>query len=413
MTRGCVRVVLAALAAAGCGESRSELPSIAATVCPLAASPAFEESTAFQGGMFGTCVDGYPVFRIPAVVTTASGVVLAFAEARQSLADPGAGRIDVVMKQSRDCGRTWSRTAVLAENGEGDAHNPTALVVPHGDRASTVWLFFNRRPASPGGELDLPPGFGSEAASIWATTSDDDGTTWSAPRELTRDVKDEGWRVSSLGPGRAIVSAWGTEYAPRGRMIVPGWYTRDEVEGSWAMLSDDGGATWRRGGVPEPGTDESQVVELVDGTVELDARRAGTRRVQSSSDGGETWGEPRDGLAMPPVMASVLRYAARRAGDAHDVLLHSGILSNQPLGLRHGVRVWLSTDEGATWDHETPIEPGFSQYSVLTAFDDGSIGLLYESAGATGGSVGLDIRFARFDLDFLGAGELARGRSRR
>ncbi len=402
-----VAMTVAGIAGTACGDSHSVPPSIAAEVCPLGPSPAFEETTVFQGGLFGASIDGYPVFRIPAVVTTPGGTVLAFAEARQSLQDPGAGRIDLVTKRSTDCGRSWSPTSVLAENGTGDAHNPAVLVVPHVGGDSTVWLFFNRRPASPRGEFDLPPGFGPDAASIWVTTSDDEGVTWSAPRELTREVKDASWRVASMGPGRAIVTRWGSAAAPRNRMIVPGWYTSDAGEGSWVMLSDDGGASWRRGGVPEAGTDESQVVELVDGTVVLDARRAGTRRVQQSADGGQTWGAPRDGLAMPPVMASVLRYAARRDGDAHDLLLHSGILSDQPLGLRHGVRVWLSSDEGETWNYETPIEPGFSQYSVLTTFDDASIGLLYESVGGSGGSVGFDIRFVRFDLAFLSAAELS------
>ncbi len=310
--RDVVAMTVAATAGIACGDSHAGRPSIAATVCSLGPAPAFEETTVFQGGLFGQGVDGYPVFRIPAVVTTPGGAVLAFAEARQSLQDPGAGRIDLVTKRSTDCGRSWSPTSVLAENGTGDAHNPAALVVSHGGRDSTVWLFFNRRPASAGGEFDLPPGFGPDAASIWVTTSDDEGVTWSVPRELTREVKDASWGVASMGPGRAIVTRWGSAAAPRNRMIVPGWYTGDAGEGSWVMLSDDGGASRRRGGVPEPGTDESQVVERVDGTVLLDARRARTRRVQHSADGGETWGAPRDGLAMPP---------------------------GQPLGLRHGVRV--------------------------------------------------------------------------
>ena len=46
--------------------------------------------------------------------------------------------------------------AVLVDNGEGDAHNPVLLDVPHDGGGSTLLLFFGKRPASPGGEFDLP-----------------------------------------------------------------------------------------------------------------------------------------------------------------------------------------------------------------------------------------------------------------
>ena len=369
---------------------------------PLASATAIEETIVLQGSLDTLGPDGYPVFRIPALVTTASGVLLAFSEARQSLSDPGAGQIALVQKRSVDCGRTWSKVLVVAENGSGDAHNPTALVVPHDDGTSRVWLFYSRRPKSTGGEFDIAVGMGSDSDTIWTRTSDDDGATWSAPREITAGVKDAKWGIAAMGPGRAIATRWGTASAPAGRIVVPGWYTKDAKTGSFAFFSDDGGATWKRGDVPEMGTEESQVIELSDGSIVLDGRQSdtsATRRLFRSTDGGQTWAAPTDGIAMVPIMASVIRLSAKRDGDGNDRLLHTGVSTTG----RTDARAWLSDNEGATWTHETVFAPGFAQYSVATRLDDGSVGVAYESMGADAtGLSGFNLHFARFGLGYLG-----------
>jgi sialidase-1 len=358
-----------------------------------------EVSAIFQGGR-----DGYPVFRIPAAVSTRSGVLLAFAEARQTLEDPGAGQIDVVMKRSFDCGRTWGDFRVLAENGDGDAHNPTAVVAFDSEGTSRVWLFYGLRPASAGGEFDLPAGLGPESARVFVRTSADDGASWSVPDEITDEVKDPTWAVTSTGPGQAIVTKWGNEDSPAGRILVPAWYHLEGEtgpEGSFAFYSDDGGRSWDRAGVPEPRSNEAQLVELVDGTILMDARQneeEGTDRlVFRSLDGGQTWSSPEPGLPMTPIMAGIQRYSAERDGDERDLLVHTGVAPDQ----RFDVRVWLSDDEATSWTDETIVEPGFAQYSLATTLDDATLGLVYESASTDAENPGLTIRFARFDLAWV------------
>ena len=381
-------------------EVVEDIPTEPATRCqphPLDDAN-FEETTVFQGGS-----DGYPVYRIPSVVTTPNGVVVAFSEARPTIQDPGSGLIDVVMKRSLDCGRTWSELYVLAEAGTGDAHDPAAVVAPDGDGTDTLWLFYNKRPASEGGEFDLPIGLGPDSASVWVQWSTDDGVTWSEEREITTSVKDPSWAIASTGPGLAINTEWGNDVAPAGRLLVPGWYSSEGPGGSFVFASDDGGETFRLMGLPEAGTSEPQLVELTDGSLVLDARQAASvdpphRRLFRSVDGGETWAAPEDGLEMTPIMSSVLRYSAERDGGDRDRLLHSGPSATT----RAGMRVWLSYDEGETWVNETVIEEGFAQYSVLTKLDDGSIGMLYEGFGSTDGPASLNIRFARFNLGYLG-----------
>ena len=377
------------------GERCSTLPDTG----PLVA----EQSTIFQGG------DGrYPVYRIPAVATTGSGVVLAFAEGRPSIDDPGSGRIDVVMRRSLDCGRTWEPLVVLADNGAGDAHNPTVVMAPGPDGTPTANLFYNQRPDHPGGEFDIPAGL----ATSWVRTSTDDGATWSAPREIT-GIADPAWRVVSFGPGQAVVTRWGTDSSPAGRIIVPGWYSIDGEpgEGSFVMHSDDGGATWQRGGLPEGGTSEAQVLELSDGTVLLDARGGSTRVIFRSTDGGDTWSAPVEGLAMSSVMSGVLRDRATRDGDTVDRIWHTGVST----GGRYDLRIWSSSDEGTTWTAPTVLQRGAAQYSMLTPLGDGTLAAVHESvcvcADPDSGDyrAALGVRLLRFDPDRIApAGAAAR-----
>ena len=67
-----------------------------------AAGPGLTKTDLFHAGQ-----DGYKLYRIPGIVVTKQGTVLAYCEARKS--DSGDwGRIDVLMRRSVDGGRTWS-----------------------------------------------------------------------------------------------------------------------------------------------------------------------------------------------------------------------------------------------------------------------------------------------------------------
>lgn len=341
-------------------------------------TPFYAESPVFIGGE-----EGYPVYRIPSVAYWRDGVVVAFCEARQSLEDPGAGLIDVVMKRSEDCGKTWKPLEIIAENGDGDAHNPVTVVAPDASGEDVLWLFFNRRPYSNLGEFNLAPGLGDDSASIWVTKSADGGLTWSDAVNITASVKNPEWAIASVGPGSAIVTKWGGADTPVGRIVVPGWMTwenDDPMGGAFVFYSDDGGQNWSLGGMPQAGGDEAQLVELNDGTLILDSRPhrdTGVlqRFIYRSTDGGLNWSEPTLGLKMVRVMSSVIRYSAIRDGADRDILLHSGTSPKT----REDVRIWASYDEGETWTNETILNDGIAQYSVLTRMEGASIGIIYET----------------------------------
>src|SRR5262245_29048580 len=75
--------------------------------------------------------EGYGAFRIPAIVATGSGALLAFAEGRK--AGPGdTGDIDTVVRRSTDCGTTWGPLRVAAAGGGDTMGNPTPVVTAAG-----------------------------------------------------------------------------------------------------------------------------------------------------------------------------------------------------------------------------------------------------------------------------------------
>ena len=76
--------------------------------------------------------EGYPVYRIPAVIVAANGDILAFAEARQKLSDTSEN--DLVMKRSTDNGQSWQPLQLVAEDGAASLNNPCVITLRDGGR---------------------------------------------------------------------------------------------------------------------------------------------------------------------------------------------------------------------------------------------------------------------------------------
>mgnify|MGYP002050852204 CR=1 FL=1 len=71
---------------------------------------------------------GIDTYRIPALVVAKNGDLLAFAEARHG-GRSDTGDIDIVMKRSRDGGRTWSEQRTVWDDGRNTCGNPCPVVV--------------------------------------------------------------------------------------------------------------------------------------------------------------------------------------------------------------------------------------------------------------------------------------------
>ncbi len=351
--------------------------------------------------------EGYACFRIPALVTTPDGTLLAFAEARVTDCSD-VGNIDLVMKRSLDGGRTWSELTVLRGTGNsGGFGNPVPVVDDATGRVSVVFAYNGW--AHKDGER------ARGGRSLHSVYSDDGGLTWTAGGVLG-PLKPAHWTWVSVGPGHGVQLRRGPH---AGRLIVPGDHdTEDGTSGAQLYYSDDGGLTWRLGAVwetdeelPHPG--ELTVVELVSGALYVNARTShpgpGQHRLQArSEDGGETFTRagftPVPDLAAPPVYGSLLRLRATDEGDPRNRLLLSAPARPVPdvATRRRTMTIRTSYDEGRTWQATSKtINSARAGYSDLAELPTGEIGLLYETA--TNSPHGT-IRFTAFTAASLDGG---------
>jgi sialidase-1 len=342
----------------------------------------------FVGGQ-----DGYPAYRIPSLITTKRGTLLAFAEGRATLRDHAEN--DIVLKRSTDMGTTWSGLQVIDEDGSNALNNPTAVVV----RETARVLLMYQRYAKSFDEHKAEPGYdGPNVCSTLITHSDDDGVTWSKPRDITRQVKRATVVTSTAtGPGIGIQLARGKH---AGRILMPfnqGPYGKWQV---YAAVSDDGGETWRYGETSPEGTkgyaNEVQLVELTDGSVMLNARNQGgdkLRKIAISRDGGMTWSATYNDAALvePVCQASLLRHPNKN-DPTKDVFLFSNPATQTS---RTNGTIRLSRDEGTTWPISRVLYAGSFAYSCLASLPDGSIGCLFERDGTK------KISFARFEISWV------------
>jgi sialidase-1 len=348
--------------------------------------------------VFRDGADGFPSVRIPCLVVTPAGTLLAIAEGRQRHADQAANQL--VLKRSTDGGATWSAAAVIAADGDNSLNNPCA-VVDH--RNGRVLLMYQRIPAHLT-ETSAAIAVGYEGPEVYRNlllTSDDDGRTWSGPRDVTRGTKrPDGATTVASGPGLGLQLTRGLH---AGRLLMPFnqgpfWHWQN-----YAAYSDDDGETWRCGddapGAMVPDAkhgqrsqiNEVQFVELADGAVRLNSRPfagARVRKTAVSRDGGQTWSPITDvpELRDPSCMASILRVG--------EELVFSG-----PCGEHraHGT-IWLSPDDGATWPVHRELLAGSFGYSVLGQLPDGTVLCLFETDEAR------RICLALFSLEWVRGG---------
>ena len=318
--------------------------------------------------------DGYHTYRIPAIIRAEDGSLLAFAEGRRG-GQGDSGDIDLVLKRSTDGGATWSTQRCLWDDGPNTCGNPCPVV----DRSTgRIHLLLTRNLGSDHERMIIDQ-TSAESRSVWVMTSDDHGTTWATPREITTSTKQPNWTWYATGPGNGIQLQRG-EHA--GRLVVP----CDHIEASskkyfsHVILSDDGGATWRLGGrTPTDQVNECAVVECSDGRLLLNMRnydRSQRTRAQSRSrDGGLSWSEVvhEDTLPEPICQAGMI------ALDGGRRLVFSNPASSSS---RTAMTVRTSDDGGATWSEGVLLHAGPSAYSCLTELVDGGVGCLYERGTA-------------------------------
>ncbi len=343
-----------------------------------AAAPGIERQE-----LFTSDTAGYKVYRIPGIVVTGRGTALVYCEARAS--DKGDwGTIHILQRRSTDGGHTFDAPRRIAEvPGGPHPKNPVALAQKLADPTDQTYnnavMIADR--INPRMVHML---FNLEYMRAFYQRSEDEGVTWSAPVDITQAAfepfrPEYDWKVLGTGPGHGI-------QLRGGRILVPVWLStgtgghahRPSVVST--VYSDNNGATWKRGEIAIPNTDEwvnpneTALVELKGGRVMLNARtesKPGRRLVAVSPDGTRAWSRPEfhDALADPVCFGSLVRHPR-------------GLLfvnpDNRVDRARRNVTVQVSHDEGKTWREKHVLEPGGSGYADMAVARDGAVLCLYE-----------------------------------
>ena len=344
-------------------------------------STTFQFTPVFVGGQ-----DGYACFRIPAMVTTLKGTLLAAADGRITNCHDIPNPLDLVLKRSTDNGKTWGPLQVIADYGKNtndtdlypayELTNPVPRVAA-GDAALLldrtnlrVWVLYDN-----GAFVRGKPH--NRALKLELRYSDDDGVTWSPGIDV--EAQNPGLRPDGTdfmaAPGNGIQLLGGPH---AGRLIFAA-YIWNKPFYSTVIYSDDHGEHWRRGGISAQGGGETQIAETKEGQLLVTIRNntfpeKGVRFFNRSSDGGETWGKPvyqsvnQPALPDPKCQASLLRVNGN--------LLALGNAADASSRVRMTLR--LSKDGGETWPVRQVIYPGGSAYSALTVLSNSDLGMLVE-----------------------------------
>jgi len=349
-----------------------------------------------QQDLFVSGEGGYARYRIPALAVTVEGTVLAFCEARQ-FTGRDSDQIDLFLRRSFDGGRTFGAVQVVATQRDWVCGNPAPVVDAD---TGTVWLLFCKNHRH-GDETMICQG--RAPRTVWVTHSNDDGATWSEPREITDQVKPGRWSWYATGPGHGVQLSSGRLLIPCDHIVLERG-NRQDPHHSHVVYSDDHGQTWHVGGVASPGTNECTAFEDAQGRLCLNCRNqyyllepGNYRAVAWSSDGGLTFTPVvHDAALLEPVcQASTCRLDVVGSGSSRV------LFSNPASRTRDRLTVRLSYDEGQTWPLARLLHAGPSAYSDLCVTGEGWILCLYER-GREGPYE--TISLARFNLEWLSHG---------
>ena len=338
--------------------------------------------------------EAFSSMRIPALVSTQKGSLLAFCEGRINSSSDWAD-INLIMRRSDDGGKTWSEIVVLDSMKQAPVGNPTPII----DDKGTVHLLYQK-----------------DYARAFHITSKDDGITWSQPVEITHvfnEFKPEyDWKVLAPGPGHGI-------QMPNGRLLSAVWLAnsnsltprRSHHPSCVATIySDDYGNTWKRGEIIADNSseivdpNESMPVMLSDGTVLLSIRNLSSnkrRAFSKSKTGIDNWSDVwyQEELFDPACMASIVsvRKNNKKAllfinPDSKDILDHP----------RKNLTAKVSFDDGKTWPLKKVLNPGASGYNDVAVDKKGNIYCLYETntAGNKGFTYSLVLKKINTDWIF-------------
>ena len=351
-------------AVCGCHKPEIEEPGV-----PEEDSIVYYEQCLYRPGDYGSTN-----WRIPAICCLNDGTLLAVCDKRKYNESDLPEDIDIVMRRSTDNGRTWSEPLTIAEGtGRKQGFGDAALVECENGDVVCVFVGGNGLFAS------------SQADPIrsYVCRSSDKGLSWSEPEDITFQLWGDqatrpmcrNYRASFFGSGNGLRLTRG-EHAGRIMFAAAMVRKNSNVADNFVVYSDDNGMTWKVSQRAYEGGDEAKLMELVDGRVLISVRQTGARGYNYSSNGGLAWGTQGRWECMKSNACNgdMLRLAATDRGDSCNILLHSIPNSME----RRDVSIYVSYDEGQTWQDPVLLFDGPSVYSSMTLLKNGSVGVLLE-----------------------------------
>lgn len=347
--------------------------------------------------VFVSGADGHQSYRIPAIVALPDGDLLAFCEGRVNNAGD-FGDINIVMKRSRDGGKTWGRMQVIVDNDSLQAGNPAPVVdladprYPNG----RLFLFYN---TGNNHEGEIRKGHG--VREVWYITSADGGLKWDAPVNITTQVHRpkqpqtnpaynfaEDWRSYANAPGHAMQFSTGKF---KGRIFVPANHSAGAPQPDFrdyaahGYYTDDHGKTFHLGeSVAIPGSNESTATELSDGRLMMNIRnqRGDIRQriVAISNTGGASWDTVYFDPNLPDPVCEGSILTIDKANGKNVLAFVNAAHTDR----RDNLTLRISYDDGRTWKDTIPIDrstdnaENHTAYSDLVMVDRQTVGILYE-----------------------------------
>lgn len=350
--------------------------------------------------VFESSKEGYAIFRIPSIIQLPNKKIFAFAEGR---VNGGAdfGNIKIVLKTSKDQGKTWSPLKVVASYDHWQVGNAAPVVdlldpaYPNGK----IYLFYNTGNVS---EHDLRLGKGIRE--VWFISSIDQGETWSKPTNITSQVhypngtmegrkysNDQDWRTYANTPGHAIQCMEG-KY--KGRLYIPANHSVGMPKANFkdyyahGYFTDDHGKTFKiSASLNIAGSNEATAAFISKDGLYMNVRNQPgdirSRIVAYSSNGGETFDTAMyDTHLIDPVCEGAVLNLGKRRNKTILAFVNASDSTD-----RNNLTLKISFDEGRSWPIQQLIDGSqqtvkakkdYTAYADLIKLSRKKVGVFYE-----------------------------------
>ena len=296
-------------------------------------------------------------YRIPSLVTTTNGTLIAAIDERNnSCGDLKWNRdINIVIRKSFDDGKTWTKIEKIVDYPLGRSASDPSMIVDK--KTNEIFLFFNY--------MDLDNA--KDIYRFMVIKSSDNGENWSEPIEITNNIIKKGWEKDFMfiTSGRGIQTKDGTLL----HCLV------NLNKGTHVFGSKDHGKSWFLIDTPLSPGDESKIVELSNGNWLVNSRvnSNDSRYSHISKDNGQTWATYKNkDLQDPGCNASLVKH--------DELLLFTNAFDSK---YRKNLSLSISKDQGRTWAKNQTIYKGESAYSSMTKLKNGDIGVFFEKDNYT------------------------------